>query len=78
MKNKKSKKMSLKESFEFPVVNRSLMVLRAKKPYADWVRALPDNSKEELLRGLPIEKIDRDAPAYLIPEIFGDEELEFY
>ncbi len=66
------------EEFELPVVNRSVMIVRAKKPFLDWARSLPERHPLEIKNPFTLEDINRDSAAYLIPEIYGDEELDAY
>lgn len=49
-------------------IDRSLIVLRPKQPFLDWVQAV---AYEE---GLTLEEIREDPAAYLIPEFESDEE----
>ena len=49
-------------------IDRSLLVVKPKKPFFDWVQAV---SYDE---GLTLENVREDASAYLIPELASPEE----
>ena len=46
------------------MINRSVIILRHKQPFIDWVRSLDEHGK-----GLPLEEITKDPTAYLVPQI---------
>ena len=48
-------------------VNRSLVILRPKQPFLDWIRTLDDEDKD-----LTLEHLADDSIAYLIPELWQD------
>lgn len=52
-------------------INRSLIILRTKKPFLDWARSLDDESKD-----LTLESLNEEPTAYLIPEIWEDSDQE--
>jgi hypothetical protein len=64
--------------FEFPVVNRSLMLIIFRQPYVDWANQLPDRSESEHDEPHTIESINQEPTACLVPEIFDDDELEAF
>ena len=47
-----------------PGVNRSLMVVKPKQPFLDWLNSL-DNDDE---MNLTLEELQNDSTAYLVPE----------
>jgi hypothetical protein len=62
---------------EIPMVNRSLLVIRPKQPFIDWLKNLPDPSE------VTVEECSQDATSFLIPDFEDDEErdeiiAEFY
>ena len=63
---------------ELPVINRSLIIVLMKQPYVDWANNLPDQSESELNEPLTLEDVNQDPGAFLIPEIFDNEELDAY
>jgi len=59
------------------MLNRSVVTVRAKQPFLDWLRSLPDKCD------LTLDLINRDPNAYLLPSIFYPNEesamlREFY
>jgi len=48
------------------MINRSLLIVRAKEPFVKWINALPDPAK------LSRQQVDRDNTAYLLPEYTHD------
>ncbi len=63
---------------EFPNVNRSLLVIQFKQPYLDWANQLPDPPEKGLPDPQVFENFDQEPRAYLIPEIFDEDELEAF
>ena len=51
-------------------VNTSLLIVRAKKPFLDWVKSLPDPAK------VTLSKVNEDNTVYLLPEFGCDDEQE--
>ena len=51
-------------------IDRSLIVVRPKQPFLDWVQAV---DREE---GLTLEQVREDPAAYLIPEFESDDEQD--
>jgi hypothetical protein len=51
-------------------VNRSLLIVRAKKPFLDWLHSLPDPGV------VTLADVNRDSTVYLLPEIEYDAEQE--
>ena len=47
-----------------PAVNRSVMVVKPKQPFLDWLNSL-DNDDE---MNLTLEELQNDSTAYLVPE----------
>src|SRR5260370_26931580 len=52
-------------------INRSLIILRPRQPFLDWVCSLYDESKD-----LTLESLNEDSTVYLIPEIWEDSDRE--
>jgi hypothetical protein len=53
------------------MLNRSIVIIRAKEPFLQWVKSLPDPA------GVSKEIINHDNTAYLLPELsYGFEEEE--
>ena len=63
---------------ELPVVNRSLLIISMKQPFVDWANQLPDLSPLEKTSPHTLDEINQNPAAYLIPEIFDEDELEAY
>jgi hypothetical protein len=66
------------DSFELPVVNRSLLIVFMKQPYVDWANQLPDRSVSEINAPLTLDSMNDDPAAYLVPEILDEDELEAF
>ena len=47
-------------------INRSLLILKPKQPFLDWILTL-DNDQD-----LTLEEVHQDSTSYLIPEIWQD------
>ena len=60
---------------ELPVVNRSLLIISMKQPFVDWANQLPDLSPLEKTSPHTLDEINQNPAAYLIPEIFDEDEL---
>ena len=52
------------------MINRSAVTVRAKQPFLDWLRQLPDPVGPEIT----LESINDDRTVYLLPEEGDDEE----
>src|SRR5260370_18675826 len=52
-------------------INRSLIILRPRQRFLDWVCSLDDESKD-----LTLESLNEDSTVYLIPEIWEDSDRE--
>lgn len=52
-------------------INRSVLVVRAKEPFLDWILSLPEPSEN-----LTLEEINDDNTVYLIPEYEEEDERE--
>jgi len=52
------------------MLNRSAVTIRARQPFLDWLRSLPD------LPDLSLESINRDRSVYLLPEVDDMKEQE--
>ena len=63
---------------DFPVVNRSSIIIRLKQPYVDWANALPDRAPEEIAQPHTLEALNDDASIYLIPEIGDNREVDLF
>jgi hypothetical protein len=55
---------------EVPMVNRSLLVIRPKEPFIQWLKNLPEPSE------VTVEECGQDATAFLIPDFEDDEERD--
>lgn len=53
-----------------PMLNRSVVIVRPKKPFFDWLRTLPDPIS------LSPEQYDDDSAAYLLPDVEDDNDQE--
>ena len=51
-------------------INRSVLIVRAKEPFRQWLNSLPDPSDYTL------EEINRDNSAFLLPEYEDDRKKE--
>lgn len=51
-------------------INRQTLILKAKQPFVDWHRALPDSDPLDL----QVEDLHRDRTVYLIPDFDTEEE----
>jgi len=51
-------------------VERSLVVVRAKRPFLDWIESLPDPGH------FTLEEINKDSSAFLLPEYEDDFEKD--
>jgi hypothetical protein len=51
-------------------VNRSLIVVRAKQPFVQWINSLPDPGD------LTLDEVNEESTAYLLPEYEDDSEME--
>jgi hypothetical protein len=52
-------------------INRSLITLKPKQPFLDWVRTLDDESEE-----LTLAELAKDSTVYLVPEIWEDSDQQ--
>jgi len=52
------------------MINRSVVIIKAKEPFIDWLRMLPDASDGD------VKDLKQDHTAYLIPEYDNDAERE--
>ena len=52
------------------MINRSLLIVRAKEPFVKWINSLPDPAM------LSRQQVDRDNTAYLLPEYAHDGEQD--
>ncbi len=50
------------------MLNRSVLIVRAKEPFLEWIKSLPDPSD------VSWEQVNRDNTAYLLPEYSYDSE----
>ncbi len=57
----------------YPIVNRDVILVKAKKPFIDWAKYVNTDSK---LPDKQIEKVFSGHNAYLIMETDDDDELE--
>ena len=51
-------------------VNRSVIVVRAKEPFLQWLNSLPDPGK------FTMDEVNRDSTVFLLPEYEDDSEME--
>ena len=54
------------------MLNRSLLIVRAKEPFVKWINGLPD----PLTPTETLETVNEDSSAYLLPEYDDDEERD--
>ena len=52
-------------------INRSLLVVRAKEPFLDWVNSLPDPAD------VTLEDLNNDRSAFLLPEYEEDRRKDY-
>jgi len=52
------------------MINRSILIVRAKEPFVKWINSLPDPA------GVSRKQVDLDNTAYLLPEYAYDDEKE--
>lgn len=52
-------------------INRSLLVVRAKEPFLDWVNSLPDPAD------VTLENLNEDRSAFLLPEYEEDRRKDY-
>ncbi len=50
------------------MLNRSVLIVRVKEPFLEWIKSLPDPSD------VSQEQVNRDNTAYLLPEYSYDHE----
>jgi hypothetical protein len=50
------------------MLNRGLVIVRAKEPFREWLLSLPDSCDET------IEEINEDSSVYLLPEFEDDKQ----
>lgn len=48
-------------------INRSLIILKPKQPFLDWLK-----TQDDKLEDLTLERLAEDSTAYLIPELWDD------
>ena len=53
------------------MLNRSIIIIKAKVPFLDWLRSLPDPDN-----GTTLDEINFDNTAYLLPEYDMDGQTE--
>jgi hypothetical protein len=58
-----------------PGVNRSLLIVRLKQPFVDWLNQLPDRLDSEKAHPYTTEVVNMEPSTYLISEIGGEDEL---
>ena len=52
------------------MVNRSVLIVRAKQPFLDWLQSLPDPAN------ITLDEVNHDNTAYLIQDYESDNERE--
>jgi hypothetical protein len=50
------------------MINRSVLIVKAKEPFVKWLNSLPDPAEVSL------EEVNEDTLAYLLPEYVSDDE----
>lgn len=50
------------------MINRCVLIVRAREPFLQWVKSLPNPA------GITLERMNIDTPAYLLPEYLDDQE----
>lgn len=68
----------MKNMFELPVVNRSVVVVSVKSPFFDWLNQLPSDGNVVQITYSSLEELNREPFVFLAPEIFDDAEWEAY
>ncbi len=53
-------------------IDRSILIIRAKEPFLDWLHSLPDPNPDRYT----LDEINRDQSAYLLPEYEDDNKRE--
>jgi hypothetical protein len=53
------------------LINRCVLIVKAKEPFLEWVRRLPDPE-----RSMTLSQLNEDSHAYLLPEYEMDEDRE--
>jgi hypothetical protein len=53
------------------IVNRSVLIVRAKQPYVDWA-----NSQGDEIKDMTIERMNEDDTIYLVRDYIDDKEKE--
>jgi len=51
-------------------INRSILVVKAKAPFLEWLRSLPD------LSDVTLGEVNEDSTVYLVPECDDDSEMD--
>jgi hypothetical protein len=54
------------------MLNRTVIIIKAKQPFLDWYLSLTDPNKHQAT----LEELNLDAAAYLIPECDDDDQVE--
>ena len=54
------------------MINRSAITVRAKQPFFDWLRSLPDRAKPDLT----LDEVNEEPKVYLLPEYDLQDERE--
>ncbi|HEX6044792.1 MAG TPA: hypothetical protein VFZ22_09920 [Pyrinomonadaceae bacterium] len=54
-----------------PEIDRSLIILKPKQPFLNWIRTLDDEDND-----LTLEELAEDSTAYLIPELWEDSDQQ--
>jgi hypothetical protein len=52
------------------MINRSLLIVRAKEPFVKWINALPNPAN------IRQDQVDKDNTVYLLPDLAYDDEQE--
>ncbi len=52
------------------MLNRSVITVKARQPFFDWIQTLPEAA------GMTLEELNEDGIAYLLPDFEDDDDLE--
>lgn len=54
-------------------IDRSILTVRVKQPFLDWLHSLPDSDPVRYT----LDEVNRDQSAYLLPEYEDDNQMEY-
>ncbi len=58
----------------FPLLNRSVLVVRPRAPFAQWISSMEAQLPEEERTPISLDELQFDSSAYLIPETDPEEQ----